>query len=88
VTTLSTIAQWRIFELSFNYLILIIIDFNHKIGYTAAPAVAAAAAAAAVVAAAPGHSSSCGGRSVLRLPSLTADVTRCGLRRTQPGDQK
>jgi len=28
------------------------------------------------------------GRGVTRLPPLPADVTRCGLRRTQPGNQK
>jgi len=50
-------------------------------GYTAARAAAAVAAAA-------GRSSSGGGRSVSRLPPLPADVTRFGLWRTQPGNQK
>jgi len=58
----------------------------YQIGYTAAPAAAAAAAAAAVEAA-PGRSRSGGGRSVSRLAPLPADVTRCGLRRTQPGNR-
>jgi len=53
---------------------------NHQNGYTAAPA--------AAVAAAPGRSRSGGGRSVSRLPLLAADVKRCCLRRTQPGNQK
>jgi len=46
-----------------------------------AVAAAAAAAAAAAVAAAPG-------RSVTRLTQLPAGVTRYGLQRTPPGNQK
>jgi len=57
-------------------------NFNHQICYTAA------AAAAAAVAAAAGCSSSGRGRIVSRLPPLPADVTRCGLCRTQPRNQK
>jgi len=48
-----------------------------------------AIAAATTVAAAPGRTDSgVGGRSVMSLPPLPADVTRCGLRRTPPGNQK
>jgi len=42
----------------------------------------------AAVATSPGRSSNGSGRNVSRLPSLPADVTRCGLRQTQPGNQK
>jgi len=47
--------------------------FNHQIGYTAVPAATAAAPAA-------GSSS--------RRGTVAADATRCGLRRTPPGDEK
>jgi len=55
--------------------ILIIINFNHRIGYPAAPAPAVAAATAP-------------GRSMSHMPPQPADVTRCGLPRTQAGNQK